>query len=258
MISSQIINQLGIFNPINKKISFSFPIKEELLPNGYILRKYKTIKLEIVGVSDSSRLELHHEEEWPIMFFQSMIGISNFDLTIDNIALQISDGSEEEVINKVKRAFPYLEATCPISSVKDSVDKVCNYIELILLILSISSILIAGLLLSMCNYLHYNEIKKDIGLSRCLGISKKESEKFVYFHSLLLSLGAFFISSIELLVICIVINKSMGDIFYIQSTFSFNPLALLYMFILAISIALLSSLVIKKKVNKLNPLDCLR
>ena len=258
VLSEQIINQLQIYNPLNKKINFAFPIKEELLPNGYLSRKYVTTYLEIVGISSSSRLEISSDEEWPIIFFQSMVGVSSFNLTIDAIALQIDDNQENEIISKVERAFPHLEATCPISSVKESVDKVCQYIEIILLILSFSSILIAGLLLAMCNYLHYNEIKKDIGLSRCLGIGKKESGKFIYFHSFSLSISAFIVSSIELLVICFVVSKSMEDIFYIESSFYFNPLALLYMFTLAVTIALFSSLIIKKKVNKLNPLDCLR
>lgn len=258
VVSNMIVNKLKILNPLNKRIFISYPISEDLLPNGYLLRKYQTIKLEIVGISSSNNLEISHENDWPIIFFQDMVGISIFDLCIDNISLDVNENGQDEVIHNVNRAFPTLEATCPISSVKDSVESVCNYIEIILLILSISSILISALLLSMCNLLHYSEIKKDIGLARCLGISKKESAKFIYYHSFSLAILSYLIASIEVIAISIFLNQSMGEIFMIDTNFYFNPMAFIYMLLLSLSIALISSIALKKKIKKLNPLDCLR
>ena len=258
VVSQQIVNRFKIYNPLNKHLYFSFPVIEELLPSGYLSRTYHTVRLEIVGITGSNRYEISHDKEWPIIFFQSHVGVSIFSLTVDNLSLDINEKEQDAVINKINRAFPSLEATCPINNVKDSVTKVCNYIQVILLILSASSVLIAGLLLTMCNLLHYNEIKKDIGLARCLGISKKEGEKFIFYHSLSLGFISFVISSIEVLVLCLVLSKAMGEIFMIETSFYFNPLAILYMFGLSLIIALFSSLVIKKKIDGLNPLDCLR
>lgn len=258
IISKEIVGRLNIKNPINKTIFLSFPLKEELLPNGYLSRSYETIELKIVGISESQRYEISHNEEWTIMFFQAMMGISIFDLDIDSLALEVSEDKENEVIKSLNRAFPNFEATSPISNVKDSINTVCGYIEKILLLLSISSVVIASLLLLICNYLHFIEIKKDIGLVRCTGITKEESAKFIFAHSFLMAFISFVVSSIQLLFICFFLSKSFSTIFYIESSFIFNPLSLLYMFLVSISISFISALLIKSKVKKLNPIECLK
>lgn len=257
VVSNALINRLNIYEPINKPIYLSFPVIEELLPNGYLKRDYHTIELKIVGVSDSNKLELSHEEEWSIMIFQTRFGVSNIDLNIDTIAMDVTENKEDAIIHDLGRAFPKFKSVCPISSVKDSINKICGYIEQILIILSISSIIISSLLLSICNYLHFVEIKKDIGLIRCIGITKNESSKFIFTHSLILGLLSAIIATIQLLIICLFLSKMLSEMFAISSFFIFNPLSVVIMFSISIIISILSSLVIKKKVNKLNAIDCL-
>ena len=258
VISQQIATKFQYYSPINATIYLSFPVKEELLPNGYLSRDYHTVGLKIVGVSDSNKNEISHNESWTTMFFQSMIGVSRFDLEIDSVALDIDENTEDEVIKMLSRSFPKYEITSPMSSIKESVDTICGYIEKILLILSISSVIIASLLLSICNYLHFIEIKKDIGLVRCIGINKSEANKFIFVHSIMMSLFSFALASIQLFVACFFLSRTMSSMLYIEAIFIFNPLSLVYMFVLALSISFLSSLSIKRAVNKLNPLDCLR
>lgn len=258
VISDGLCKQLALESPINQIVYFAYPIKEDLLSNGYIRRTYETVGLKVVGISNSQKIELSHQETWTVLFFQAMLGVSSFSLSIDSVALEIDENSENEVIESLIRAFPQFESVYPLSSVKDSVNKVCGYIETIILILSISSIIIASFLLTICNYLHFKEIKKDIGLVRCLGIGKNESAKFVFFHAIFMSMISFIISSIELAILCFVMSKAFSSIFYIESSFVFNPLSLVYMFLLALGISLLSSIVIRKKVISLSPIDCLR
>ena len=258
VISKGIMDKLNIEYPIASMIHLAFPVKEELLPNGYLLRKFQTADLKIVGVSTSEKLELSHNENWTIMFFQTMFGISSLDLSINSLALSVSDNKENEVINILDQAFPYYESVSPIQSVKESIDNICKYIETILIILSVSSVIIASILLSLCNHLHFMEIKKDIGLVRCLGINKGESAKMIYAHSGLMVILSMIFAVFELFITCLVLMKAFGSILSIDSTFIFNPLSLLYMFLVAAGISLLSSLNIKRRVSKLNPLDCLR
>ncbi|MCR4911967.1 MAG: ABC transporter ATP-binding protein/permease [Bacilli bacterium] len=258
VVSRAIVERLKIVSPLNKTIYIAFPAKEELLPNGYLSRDYHVTSIKIVGISESNRIEISHREEWSIMFFQTNLGISNLDLDIETVAAEIDENKEEQVMNQLSRAFPRFEVSSPISNVKDSIQKVCGYIEKILLILSISSVVISSLLLSICNYLHFIEIKKDIGLVRCLGIDKNEASKFVFVHSIMLGMISAIISTVQLLVVCYFLSKSLSTMFDISSTFIFNGLALLYMFGLALVVSIVSSLIIKKKVNKLDPLECLR
>ena len=257
VVSRGLVEKLKIVNPINKSIYFCFPETEELLPNGYISRHYLTTDLKIVGISDSSRIELNHEESWSIMFFQCKLGLSSLYLNVDSIALEVDDGYEDEVINSFARSFPNYEAVCPINSIKSSVNEICGYIQSILMAVSISSIVISSLLLSICNYLHFIETKKDIGLARCLGVGRNESKKLIYSHSLLMAGLSFLMSSIELIVICLFLGKTFSETLNIEYAFIFNPLSIVFMLLLALCISLISSLFISWKLNRLNPLECL-
>ena len=192
------------------------------------------------------------------MFFQTHLGMSIFNLEIDSIAADINEDKEELVMTSLQRAFPKFSVVSPISNVKESIKTVCGYIETILIILSISSVIISSLLLSICNYLHFVEIQKDIGLMRCIGITKNESSKFIFVHSLFFGFISALIATAQLLFVCYILSQSISSLFVIESTFIFNPLAVIYMFSLSLTVAFISSLIIKKKVNRLNPLDCLR
>ena len=258
LISDVLAKQLKIDNPINKFIYLSFPVKEDVLSNGYITRSYETVSLKITGITDSGKLSISHKEGWSILFFQTMLGISTFDLRINSLAIKVDEGKEAEVINKINRAFPQLSITAPLQDVKASVDKICGHIETIMLAVSFGSIIIASLILFMCNHLHYMEAKKDIGLVRCLGVKEKESRKFVYFHSFMMTGISFITSALELIVVSIVLSKTLADSLYIEQTFVFNPLSLVYMLAVALFISLISSLLISKKISKLDALSCLQ
>ena len=257
IISNSLARKLGLDNPINQTIYLSFPVKEELNSKGYIVRDYVNVPLRVVGISDSGRYSLSHVEEWSILFFQCSLGVSTFDLGVENIALQINKNKESEVIAKLERAFPDYKFSSPLKDVQNSVNTICGYIETIMLICSIASVIIASLILFICNYLHFLETKKDIGLIRCLGVSKSESYKFIFAHSLTMTLISFVLSSIELLLIALVLSKSLAKALYIESMFVFNPLSLLLMLGLSLVISLFSSLLLVKKVSSLDPLSCL-
>ncbi len=257
VVSTELLSKLNITEPKNHSIYFSFPIKEKLLPNGYISRDFKTIALKIVGVSSSAKLAIHHDESWSLLFFQCMLGVSTFDLNVENFALQIDTAHEQEIINLLNRAFPQYEVYSPLKDVKNSVDEICGYIELILLIVSISSVIIASLILFICNYLHFLEVKKDIGLVRILGSKKSQSKKFIYFHSFIMTSFSLLLSIVELLIVSFVLSKSLASSLHINSIFIFNPMSIIYMFLVDALIALISSILISKKISKIPPLECL-
>ena len=258
VISESLRNRLGLTNPLNSIIYLSYPVKESLLPNGYLSREYVTVDLKIVGISNSGKTAISHYESWSILFFKTMIGVSTFELRINNFALKINDGYENESIDKITRAFPFLEGVAPLNEVKSSVNQICDYIEAIMLIVSITSIIIASLILFLCNHLHYLEIKRDVGLVRCLGVKKSESKKFIYFHSFIMTGLSLLTSSLELVFVSFVLSKVMADTLLIESTFIFNPLSLVFMSAVAILISLLSSIFISRDISKLDALSCLK
>ena len=258
LISVSLANKLNYTSLSNQFLYLSFPVKEALLTNGYISRQFETVALKIVGVTDSSKLSISHKEAWSILFFQTMFGISTFNLRINNLAIRVAEGKESVIIDKISRAFPNLLAVAPLQEVKGSVDNICSYIETIMLIVSISSVIIASLILLICNHLHFMETKKDIGLVRCLGVKEKESRKFIYFHSFWMTGLSFTFSSIELLIVSLFLSKALSKTLMIESVFVFNPLSFVYMFLIAAFISLISSLFTSFKTSKLQPLECLK
>ena len=258
LISTNLANRLCYTSINNQFLYLSFPIKENLLSNGFISREYETVSLKIVGITDGGKLSISHKETWSILFFQTMFGVSSFDLRISNIALRVNEGKENIVIDKITRAFPNLIANAPLQDIKASVNKICGYIEIIMLVVSISSVIIASLILFICNHLHYMETKKDIGLVRCLGVKEKESHKFIYCHSFIMTGLSFLMSSLELFVASFVLSKTLASTLMIESIFVFNPLAFIYMLLVALFISLVSSLFTSSKISKLQPLECLK
>lgn len=258
VVSSTLLEKLNIIEPNNKSVYFTFPISENLLPNGYVSRDFKTVSLKIVGVSNSGKMAIHHDESWSLLFFQCVLGVSTFDLSVENFALQIDTTHEKEVVASLNRSFPQCNVYSPLKDVKNSVDEICGYIELILLIVSISSVLIASLILFICNYLHFMEVKRDIGIVRCLGSKKNQSKKFVYFHSFVMTGFSLILSITELLIISLVLSKALASSLHIESTFVFNPLSIIYMILVDAFISLVSSILISRKISKISPLECLR
>ena len=258
VVSDTLINKLNISSPINKSLYFTFPLIENLLPNGYIKRDFKTVSLKIVGVSDSGKAALHHNEEWSILFFQTMLGISTLELNIENLSIQIDRNYETSVIKNLSRSFPQYEVYSPLKEIRKSVDKICHYIEIILLVVSIASIVIASLILLICNYLHFLEAKKDIGLVRCLGVKENESVKFIYAYSFIMTFFSLLLSSIELLFISFFLAKTLAKKLQITEIFVLNPSSFLYMFLVDMFIAIISSILISRRIKKIKPLDCLK
>ena len=232
-------------------------IVEGLLENGYIIRNFKTAPLKIVGISNSAKYALHHQEEWSVLFFQTMLGMSTFELSIENLSIQIDKDYESNIIHDISRAFPQYEISSPLKDVRESVDQICHYVEVILLVVSIASVVIASLILLICNYLHFLEAKKDIGLVRCLGINERESRKFVYTHSIIMTLFSLVLSIIELLIISLILSKAMSTRLHILEHFVLNPISIVYMLIVDFIIAFVSSILISMKIKKYSPLECL-
>ena len=127
---------------------------------------------------------IYHQKNWTILFYQSLVGISAFNLQCDSLSFPLNKSNKiEESIELAKKAFPQFEIINPLSDINSSVDTVCFYITIVLIIFSLVATTISILLLTICNYLYVIEGRKEIALARCLGVNKKESRKFLFWHS---------------------------------------------------------------------------
>lgn len=256
-ISQGLASKLNLMK--NDYLNVGFIILEQRLNNGKIYRDYKINKLLIKEIIDEPNIVIYQDYSWIIDYYQCRLAKSIFDLAINSLSFNIDKGVDiNKEIALIKRALPSYEVINPLGEINKSVDEICFYIEIALFAFSLIAVLISIFLLSVSNYLHALEIRKDIGLSRVIGVSQKESNKFVYMHSLLMSGLSFVFSSVELLMINLVIEKAISDYFYLSFSYQLSFNAFIYMFILSMLIALISSFLISHKVNKFTPLQSLK
>ncbi len=243
----------------SNKLHLAYTISEATLSNGQIRRDFKTIDLDVVGLIDDEKNIIYQNSDWLITFFQSRLGVSAYYLGINTIAMDIKDNKNmDKTIKTLTKAFPYYSIINPLSDINESIDQVCSYIEIALACFSIVAIMISIMLLTISNYLHVLESKKEIGLARCIGVDKNEAKKFLYAHSGLMCFSSFALSSLELIIISFVISYFIGNEFGSGFTFSFNPLAIIMMLVLSLVISIFSSLIMGGVISKIPPLEALK
>ena len=257
-VSRAFAEQCGI-EDVNETIYITTARREALTNNGGVISDYVVVPLVVTGYINSSKCSIYHEKNWTSLFYQCKIGISAYELQTTSISFSLKNSDKiEESLNLFKKGFPDYNAVNPLCDVNESVDTVCFYITIVLIIFSFVATLISILLLTICNYLYILEGKKDIALARCIGVNKKESRKFLYYHSLIQCLISFAVASVELFLFTLVANMEIGSALSMNFHFSFNPIAFLPMFVLSLSIALISSFFMSRRINKINPLDALK
>lgn len=259
VISSGLLNKLKSEKSQNiSSLYLGYPKSETTNSKGTIYRDFAIRNLDVVGTINDEDLVIYGDPFWTIGFFQTRLGISSFDLQVKSIAFEVKNSSKiKEIKAGLQKKFPQYEITNPMEGINDSINQICRYLEIALASFSFVAVLISILLLSLSNYLYLIESKKDIGLARCIGLNVKESKKFILFQSVMTASLAFIMSTIELVVLCLI--TKLDSIYFnkIGLTIVFNPLSLVAMFVLAMSISIVSSLFISRKLNKLNPLEAL-
>ena len=258
VISSALYRELGC-QSLGENL-YVMTTKNEVLVNGNkIIRDYALIKLKIMGVVKSNKPNIYHHKNWTILFYQSLVGVSAFNLQCQTLSFSLKETNKiGQSIELAKKAFPQYEIINPFSDINESVDTVCFYITIVLIIFSLVATVISILLLTICNYLYVIEGRKEIALARCIGVNKKESRKFVIFNSLIQCFVSFLVASFELVVISIIANLEVSQTLSLGFSFSFDPLSFLPMLGLALIIALFSSVLMSRRINKINPIDALK
>lgn len=260
VISTKMAESLfGCLNVVNKSLHVAFTSFEKINQQGNLVRDFVFSEVKVVGLVEASKAVIFHDSYWPIGFFQSRLSISCFDLQVETIAYNVEDSSKcNHAIKLLSRAFPQYSVINPLEKINQSVDQICHYIEIALSIFSITSLVISTLLLTISNYLHVYENKRDIGLALCLGVDKKEAKKFLYSHSILTGLISFGLSVIELIIVIFIFNQQISFFMRLEFDFSFNPLSFLYMFVVFFLVSMISTFFIARKVAFLSPLEGLK
>ena len=258
VVSSNLFSEIGLSN-IGETIYIATSKKEVLVDGEKVINDYAIIPLKVVGIVKSNKNLIYHDKLWTILFYQCKIGLSSFNLTCQNLSFPLSNPDKiDDSLTKAQKAFPQYDIVNPLLDVNESIDTVCFYVTIMLIIFSLVATMISILLLTICNYIYIIEGRKEIALARCLGVSKRESQKFLFYHSLMQCLVSFAIASVELFVVSIVANLEIGKTLSLGFSFSFDPFSLVPMLVLSLLIGLISSFVMSRRINKINPIEALK
>ncbi len=258
VVSDSLFKELGC-KELGERLYLATSKKEVLTSENKVINDYIMTELKIVGTVRSNKNLIYHQMNWPILFYQCQIGISAFELQCQNLSFSLNNPKTiDESLVRAQKAFQQYEIVNPLSDIDDSVDTVCFYITIVLIIFSLVATSISILLLTICNYIYIIEGRKEIALARCLGVSKRESQKFLFYHSLFQCLISFVIASVEILIVSVVANLEIASSLSTGFSFSFNPFCLVPMFVLSLFIGLTSSFVMSKRINRINPLEALK
>ena len=243
----------------NKPLHLTSTISQTIFADGTSKRDFADVSLNVVGIVDSPRLAIFHESNWTVLFYENVIGISAFNLDINAISFDVDKTENiDSTLKELSKAFPQFEISYPLNYVKNGISKMCGYIEIAVICLSMLAIILSILLLSICNYLHALECQKDIGLARCLGVTNKESCKFIYSHSVFMALTSFISSAIELFFLLFASAYVFSENFGNKLTFSIDIWPFGLMLVLSLLISLISSLIIANKIKKKSAIECLK
>lgn len=260
VVSTSMMKSLLSSNSDNTDdIHIAYTVRESNLGDGRVKRDFKTLDLKVVGSIEDEKNLIYQYSDWLITFFQTRLGVSSYNLGINSIALDTNDEKNiDKTISKLQKAFPNYSIVNPLSEINASIDRICSYIQIALLCFSSIAIVISILILTISNYLHIIESRREIGLARCLGVNKNEAKKFLYSHSLLLGTISFFLSTLELMVASIFISYIVSHELGGSFIFSFDIRAILLMLVIAGVVSIFSSLFMARSINKIEPLEALK
>lgn len=259
VISTGLMEKLNSGDYSNEYLYVSTATKEINEDIGVFTREYQTSKLKIVGLIDNEELFVYHDSHWTEDYFVLKNGQNVKNLLPSCISFSLEeDVDTDEVVRKLERAFPQYEIINPLLDINESIDSLCDSISLFVLCISAISLVISFILLCSCSYLHVQDIKTEIAMSRCIGINSKEASKFLYSYTFYSSCFALLISSIELTITNLAISYFSADILSLPFKFSISYFAYLSMAVGCIVIGFLSSRFTAKHIRKISPLDCLK
>jgi len=258
-ISSGMLSQLIDSTKLDTPLLISYTANETIIDENKMYREFITKQVKVTGIVDDSKYTIYQDSFWTIGYFQCFFGLSAFDLNVTTVSYKVDDSKNvDQSIKELASKFPQFEIVNPFSDINQSIDEICGWIEVAISIFSSIAVVTSILLLSICNYLHILENRKDISLARCIGASKKESKKFIYSHSMIMCLVSFILSSIELIIVSVFTSMALSKSLSTDFTFSFNPLAVLLMLGLSVAISIFSSFVMGIKISKIEPLEGLK
>ena len=237
---------------INKTLYLTSIVDYKINDDETIVPTFKTIRLRISGIVDSSKAEIYHNNDFSLTLFRDLLNISSFRLNIDSITFLLDEKLSDEDIATLNTNLDEYEFYSPLNDINKTIDDTLSYIVLFLTIFSLFSIISSIILFSIYSFISFLEMRKEIAILALLGFSNYEIVKFFLFNNFLTSLISYLISSISLTTISLFISLVLYQMFKIEISIYFSYLPFLIMFLLIVIFSFISIILILRPLSKLD------
>ena len=237
---------------INKTLYLTSIVDYKINDDETIVPTFKTIRLRISGIVDSSKAEIYHNNDFSLTLFRDLLNISSFRLNIDSITFLLDEKLSDEDIATLNTSLNEYEFYSPLNDINKTIDDTLSYIVLFLTIFSLFSIISSIILFSIYSFISFLEMRKEIAILALLGFSNYEIVKFFLFNNFLTSLISYLISSISLTTISLFISLVLYQMFKIEISIYFSYLPFLIMFLLIVIFSFISIILILRPLSKLD------
>jgi putative ABC transport system permease protein len=141
---------------------------------------------------------------------------------------------------------------------KDISNNIIDGISIILIVFSIITLIVSGILIGILTYINIMEYKHEIGIYKSLGISNNSIKSIFFLENIMIIIRSFYIASIFIEIVSIPINKIIYNMTGLSNVIGESILIYLFMITISIIISLLSSYIPIRRISKMNIVDILR
>ena len=178
---------------------------------------------------------------------------------VDNFSYSLSELMPVTCVvnNKNIPSLDNLVIKDPLKQINLKIEEIINYINIVISIFALSTIISSILMNVISMYLFIYENKKEIGLLRAIGISKISLGQLFINFGLIMGLISFIMSSIVLLIINLFLSFELSHSLIFFSFINYFK-SLLIMFIISILSSLIIGFISLIPAFKGNPIEVLK
>ena len=214
--------------------------------------EFEIIKLYISGIVDDNKTLIYHDNDFMMTLFRDLFRFSAFNLNIESVTFLTDKKYESKEIANFNENNQDYEIIDPLEGLDDSINDTLYYILTILTFFSFLTTVASCVLLSLVNYIQFNESKRETSILIVVGVRKEEVIKSYFIKNVFNGLIALTLSLIMLFVTNFFISKVIQNMLGSFILINISLENVFYMVSILLIISLFSILIIYPKMRKID------
>jgi ABC-type lipoprotein export system ATPase subunit len=236
--------------------------------DGHILDNF-TLKIVGVALNEKKPMIMAHGN-WTINFFNEVLSEEHkVDYSASSKSIYLFSKKSVDIVDYIetlREKYPDYSINNDIADLNASVKEVLHGVRTVLIVLSSISIIVAVMLISMVSFISIIERKQEVGVMRTMGARKgdilllflNETMFLGVISSLISYLGSWLFSTLINFIFNLAITITLLGSTSNFKIIKFDLQALVTVFICAIILTIIASIVPALKISKVDPINALK